>query len=158
MHLRRLGRKRDKQIWRRTEASSNPVRDQTRSLSTGLELASVTQPMTGATPEAVAMQIQLRAPPVTTRTAKPRARSTVVARRSRQDDDFSVWLFRMIRHKCEDYTIGMDPNIDATKLPSSAVPSPRSARTSLTTLGVAMQDAHVDGGAIVASMAPPSLA
>jgi hypothetical protein len=58
----------------------------------------------------------------------------------------------------EDYTIGMDPNIDATKLPSSAVPSPRSARTRLTTLGVAMTDAHVDGGAIVASMAPPSLA
>jgi hypothetical protein len=157
VHLRRLGRKRDKQVWRRTEASSNPVRDETRSFSTGLELASVTQPMTGATPEAVAMQIQLRAPPVTTRTAKPRARFAVVARRSRQDDDFSVWLPR-VRHIRKDQTIRVDPNIDATKRPASTVPSPRSARTSLTTLSVAMQDAHVDGGAIVASMAPPSLA
>jgi hypothetical protein len=75
--------------------------------------------MTDAAPEAVATQIQLRALPVTTRTAKPRARSTVVARGSRQADHFNMWLFRMIRHKCEDYTIGMDPNIVASMAPPS---------------------------------------
>jgi hypothetical protein len=30
-----------------------------------------------------------------------------------------MWLFRMIRHKCEDYTIGMDPNIVASMAPPS---------------------------------------
>ncbi len=108
-HRRWLRRERLSQVWRRAEASSYPLRDQARPFGSGLQLASVAQPVARPATKAASKEKQLRAPLAAARATEPGACSAVVAWRSRQEDRTGArprrvtarpWLFELPRPYC----------------------------------------------------------